>query len=412
MPAQARLTRPAVLALSCSALALGLTACKVDSRPLLARGEPAYAALPAPPDFPYGPDTLGLPYAQPARVMPVSSPYEGYALAERAYAYDRAAYQAPPDYGFRYREEDPWAWQLADDSLMFAEPYEDDYRFYYYEPGEDQPYFVRDQQYGYAYGDNGALTALFSVAGALLPNTQLSQLADVAGRYLARGQDLRQTYYGAPRYPVAERAWIDRAPLIYAAQEPWIAAADSQPIWRQYRESTGQRALMAFEPERVRREQIAARFSDRIDWGSPKEIRKAQREQAKEIRKVDKERVKSARKVEHAEARDARDFARPAAAVVRRDHDDYGRRAHGFKGEDRPFGPDVRDHGRDVEDRGGRDRGRREVARIDPAAAAAGRGDDHGHGDKDRGGGKHGGGRGGEAKDHGGGHGKGKGAKD
>ena len=116
---------------------------------------------------------------------------------------------------------------------MFAEPYQDDYRFYYYEPGDTYPYFVRDDRYGYAYGDNGGLLAVLDATGALLPNSQLSALADIAGRYLYRGQSLRDVYYDAPHYAVAESVWIDRAPVLYAYQEPWIEVAQAQPVWRQ-----------------------------------------------------------------------------------------------------------------------------------------------------------------------------------
>lgn len=417
--------RPAILALSVSALALSVAACKVDSRPLLARdASPAYgAATPASyAAYPYS-DDYGLPYAQPAQLAPIDDPYDGYALAERAYAYDRASYRAPPDYGFRYGDVDPWAWQLADNSLMFAEPYGDDYRFYYYEPGASYPYFVRDPYYGYGYGQNGALMAVFDAAGALLSGDQINPLASIAGRYLARGYDLRNTYYDVPHYTVADRVWIDRAPVIYAYQEPWIEAAQTVPVWRQYRASTGERFLSAFEPERVRRERIAERYERRIDWDAAKEIRKARheelkatrkfvRDEAKADRKVFREEVKQDRKFERERVREPRnafDSGRPASARVDdhprgRGHDDNGRRADGFRGEDRPFAADDRRHAR-------------EIARNDaPRPHAEQRHDDHGgdrgkHDDNRGGGDKadHGGGKGHGGGDKGGDHGKGHG---
>ena len=420
MPAQLRpirpirLVRPAALALSASAIALTLAGCKVDSRPLLARGETGYATSAA---YAYDPDALGLPYAQPARLAPVDDYYDGYAIAERAYAYDRAAYRAPPDYGFRYGDADPWAWQLANDSLMFAEPYGDDYRFYYYEPGEAYPYFVRDDRYGYAYGENGALMALFSAAGALLPNSELGSVADIAGRYLARGYDLRDTYYDSPRYAVAEPLWIERAPLIYAAQEPWILAAEQVPVWRQYRVSTGERELRAFQAERLRREALAARFDDRIDWDSAKAVRKAVKEErkiardiakderkfvreiAREDRKALREEAKDRRKWEREQARDAFDAGRPAAVVVRERGDD--RRKFERHDDHRTAGDDHRGRGHDVQPR--------QVAqaeRHDDGHRGRG-GDDH----KDRGG-DHGKGHGGDHGKKDGDGGKGRGGKD
>lgn len=264
--------------LGSTALALTLSACKVDNRPLLARNgpAPAYAAAPAYAGNPLGP----LDPAEPARVVPVQG-YDGYALAERAYAYDRVAYRSQPDYGFDYRGEQPWAWQTANDDLMFAEPIDDGYRFYYYEPGETQPYFVRDPQYGYAYGDNGVLQAVFSAAGALLGTDQLYGMAPLAGQYLSRGRDLRQVYYAEPRYPLSEPVWYDRwedrAPVVTRAFDPWMTAADRTPTWREYRVATASRELRAFEPERLRRERDVEKFERKMAKADEKAWRKAAR---------------------------------------------------------------------------------------------------------------------------------------
>jgi hypothetical protein len=339
-----------------------VAACKVDNRPLLARGQPAPAYAPADAaTYAYGPGPLELPYAEPARVTPAATMYDGYALAERAYAYDRAAYRSPPDYGFQYGDVQPWAWQTAGDDLMFAEPVDDGYRFYYYEPGEAQPYFVRDPDYGYGYGDNGVLTALFSAAGALLPNDQLYRQADVAGRYLYRGQDLRRTYYAEPRYAVAEPLWSQRAPILAAAQAPWIAAADRVEPWRQYRVSTGERQLRSFEPERLRREKDIAKFE-------------------RKMAKADDHRPW--REENRGDDRQAMVAYAPAPVVVQRERgDDHGGGRQVAQVEQRQF--------RGGDDHGGGDR------------HDGDRGNDHGQGgDKsgDHGGGDHGGG------DHGKGH--------
>jgi hypothetical protein len=148
-PTPKSLSKP-VLLLAASALALGLAGCKVDNRPLLARSDaPDYAALPQP-GAPYDPGAAAPSYGAqpyPASYLP---PERAYPYAERAYGYDRAFYDAPPTYGFAYGDEEPWVWETADDGYMFAEPYDDEYRFYYYEPGADYPYFVRDADYGYA----------------------------------------------------------------------------------------------------------------------------------------------------------------------------------------------------------------------------------------------------------------------
>jgi hypothetical protein len=271
-----------------SALALGLAGCKIDNRPLLARSDaPAYAAAPGA-DYAYA---LGpLDPAEAARVVPAAEVYDGYALAERAYAYDRVAWEAPPDYGFRYGDVEPWAWQTAGDQLMFAEPIDDGYRFYYYEPGEDYPYFVRDPRYGYAYGDDGVLSAVFDAAGALLGGDQLYGLAGVAGAYLNRGQDLRRVYDAEPRYalasdPVWYDRWEDRYPVLRSAWEPWMTAADRVEPWRSYRVSTNERELHAFDRERERRAREIAKVERKFahaDWKAAKADDKAWRKAVRE----------------------------------------------------------------------------------------------------------------------------------
>lgn len=246
--------RPVLLASASAALALGLSGCKLDNRPPAA-------------DYAYAPSAAALPYAQPAQVAATAAAYDGYALAQRAYAHDRVAYRQPPAYGFAYGGVEPWVWQADDDDLMFAEPIDDGYRFYYYEPGEAYPYFVRDRDYGYAYGPGGVLAALFDSGGVPLPQDRLYGVAPTAGRYLARGHDLRQVYYREPRVAVAEPAWTRRAPLIEAAQRPWIAAAERQPAFRE----PPRREVRSFDPVPGPREQVLAdrRHEDRRAFAPP-----------------------------------------------------------------------------------------------------------------------------------------------
>ncbi|RAK59747.1 hypothetical protein DJ021_07990 [Phenylobacterium hankyongense] len=223
-----RTFRSATVLMASSALALTLSACKIDNRPLLARDAaagPAYGGLPAP-----GP--MDLAYAPPAPVAAYAPPADRYAYARRAYGVDRAVYDAPPAYGFAYGDEQPWAWQTADDSLLYAEPIDNGYRSYYYEPGQDYPYFVRDGSYGYGYGQDGALIALYDAAGVLLSGDRYGQAAPLAGRYWARGYDLRRTSLRAPRIAVDEGRWRERRPQFARAQAAWIGAAQAQPGWR------------------------------------------------------------------------------------------------------------------------------------------------------------------------------------
>ena len=396
MPAHFR--RPALMLCATTALGLTVAGCKIDNRPLLARDGAPAAYAPANAAYAYAPDASALPYAEPARVVPAANSYDGYALAERAYAYDRAAYRQPPSYGFDYGDVEPWAWQTAGDDLMFAEPIDDGYRFYYYEPGEAYPYFVRDPQYGYAYGGNGVLTALFSAAGALLPTNQLYGVAPVAGRYLARGYDLRQTYYNAPRLPVAEPIWTERAPILYRAQQSWIDAAERQPAWRDYRVSTGERLVRDFQARPFRRvaapivrdipedrdtrdfrdfrgprerERAASAYehqanaSARIEQKAARDFAKEQRRDARDFAKAQQREFKAERheakdwaKAERHEAKDwAKAERQQVQAVARNEraqgpqrHEDHG--AGGGKADGHPNGGGHEDHGKGGGDKG------------------------------------------------------------
>lgn len=274
--------KPAVL-LATSSLALGLAGCKPDNRPLLSRmsGAPSadYAALPQP-----GPAYDPAVYGAPASDAPIYSspaygsqryrasylpPQRAYPYAERAYRLDRAFYDLPPDYGFAYGDEQPWAWQAADQSLMFAEPYGDAYRFYYYQPGAAYPYFVRDPSYGYAYGDNGTLLALFDAAGALLGGDAYDRYYPSARQYWSRGYDLHRVYGAAPRYTVDPGAWSRRAPAIQRLQQPWINGPERQPGWRQWRATAEPQVLQrddAGRPARVAVDQGRGDNDRRHGW--------------------------------------------------------------------------------------------------------------------------------------------------
>jgi hypothetical protein len=174
--------------------------------------------------------------------------YDSYALAERAHAFDRVAYRAAPSYGFRYGDEEPWAWRTADDYSLYAEPYDDGYRSYYYAPGGYYPYFIRDDDYGYGYGPNGVLVAVYDSYGELLPEDRLYALAALAGVYLLRASAIRE-YALDDRYRIAisEDYWSARAPRYYETQQVWYTAPERQPLWQEWR-SGHERDVAQFLP--------------------------------------------------------------------------------------------------------------------------------------------------------------------
>jgi hypothetical protein len=171
--------------------------------------------------------------APTADIAGLPPPPEPYLYPARAYRVSRRYAAAPPSYAFAYGDEQPWVWEAANDDLMFAEPDDTGYRYYYYEPGEAYPYFVQDADYGYAYGDGGALLAVFDAAGALLSADQYGGYGGRARDDWSRGYALEQAYRNSPRYAVQPTVWRERAPAITAPREQWFQAAAAQPAWRQ-----------------------------------------------------------------------------------------------------------------------------------------------------------------------------------
>lgn len=205
-----------------------------------------------------------LPYAEPARVD-YRPPAQGYAWAERAYGLQRAVYDTPPDYGFDYGGVEPLVWETGDDWVMYAEPWDEGYRYYYYEPGSYYPYFVRDDRYGYGYGAGGVLVAVFDLGGRYLPLQTVYSVAPVAGRYYARGHDLRTAAVKARRIRVTEQAWSERAPQVIRTADPWLRAARDDRSWRAWRERDQDRELRRFEPEADRRAVRTRAWRERDD---------------------------------------------------------------------------------------------------------------------------------------------------
>lgn len=233
-----------------TAAAMALQACDDRGGPVDAPQPPSLADMAA---------MSALPYAEPARID-YRDPSQGYAWAERAYGLQRAVYDTPPDYGFEYDGVEPLAWETQDDWAMYAEPWDDGYRYYYYEPGVEYPYFVRDDHYGYAYDAGGILVAVFDAGGRYLTRDDARRFAPVAGRYWVRGHELRGA--SRQRIRVSEDAWAQRAPQFVRAADPWMRAAREDGRWREWRTRDGDRELRRFAPEAERRGGEARRWRE------------------------------------------------------------------------------------------------------------------------------------------------------
>lgn len=279
-----------------AAMAVLIVGCEDRTRPIDAPQPASLADLEA---------VSELPYAEPAQVD-YYEPARGYQWAERAYGLQRTFYDVPPDYGFYYDELEPYVWETADDWALYVEPWGGDYRYYYYEPGADFPYFVRDYEYGYAFGPTGLLIAVFDIGGRYLSRDVVYRLAPVAGRYYARGRDLRRASHEARRVRIDDTAWMIEGPRVSRSAGPWLRAARDDKAWRQWRERDGDRELRRFEAETRRREASAAAWRERA---SRREVAAVQRKDERleaQALKARREAVRDERRNDRETAREAR----------------------------------------------------------------------------------------------------------
>jgi hypothetical protein len=223
---------------------------------------PATLPLDASPStaWPTAPEVAALPEARPVRTVRVANPRDYYGYADAAYDYQRVLNDAPPDYYFDYDGADPWAWEGYDQSVVFLEPVDDGYRYYYYRPGADEPYFVRDPYYGYGY-DRGQLAVVYDSYGGVVPYSDYGAQLDYAGRYLARGRDLYVASRRGDRRAVSAANWAARSAAISATQARWYAARDRQPQWRDYSNRAAPRQANYWREESIRRQADTRRFA-------------------------------------------------------------------------------------------------------------------------------------------------------
>jgi len=194
--------------------------------PLTTAAEPASAPAPL---------ASALPSAARVRVVHLADQSQGYAYADRAYRYSRVLADAPPDYTFDYDGVRPYVWQ-SNGSYQFAEPTQYGERYYYYDPGSDYPYLIRDYDYSYGY-DNGQLVVVYDRNGRIMDPGFIDQRADLAGRYLARASALRAAALRGQRQAVAVANWTQRRSQIDADRALWRQQQTQYPEWRAYDEA-------------------------------------------------------------------------------------------------------------------------------------------------------------------------------
>jgi len=208
--------------------------------------------------------SLGL--APPASALRARTPVQiaGLASSSDSYAYlDRAAGQsdaygdAPPDYAFDYDGVSPWVWQAGDGSTEYAEPVDGGYRSYYYQPGADEPYLVRDGDYSYAYA-GAALVAIY-LGGRLLTRQQWGDHARYAAGYRDRAENLYHASRDNRRGVIAAN-WAARRDQIAQQRGAWAAERAQQADWAAYHRDHAAQEQDHWAQDRQQRAVAAQRF--------------------------------------------------------------------------------------------------------------------------------------------------------
>jgi hypothetical protein len=108
----------------------------------------------------------------------------------------------PPDYAVDYQGTRPWIWRAGNGAYRIVERLPRGERYYYYEPGQDQPFFVQYPDYGYAY-DSSGLAAVYGPDGSQLADSIAMRRAEEASRYMYRAQQLYRASQYQQRQPGA-----------------------------------------------------------------------------------------------------------------------------------------------------------------------------------------------------------------
>ena len=265
-PPQSRHPR---LWLSASLAVLALAACnKADQQAALGQVAAPQAALPlttaAEPAGAAAPSLQALPSASPARVVRLVDPRERYAYVDRAYQMSDAFADAPPDYAFDYGGVRPWVWESDAGAYRMVEPLSRGQRYYYYQPGEDLPFLIRDPDYTYGF-DRGQLVVVYDRQGRVLPPDLIDERADFAGRYLARSEALFREARRARREAVAQANWIERRRELAAERRDWEEQQAREEDWRAFHAQHEDEEHDRWAQERLRREAEAARLAQAMN---------------------------------------------------------------------------------------------------------------------------------------------------
>ena len=223
--------------------------------PMTAAVHNRYSFAPAFDYDPHEPD-----YYEPSSDYYDSSPDEdSYAWLSFAAMLFETVAVSPPDYYFEYAGIKPWVWETSDHYLLYAEPIPVGYRYYYYAPGTDWPFFVRDPYYSYGYREE-RLVVIYDSYGRIIDGDRSPLQRDAASRYFARGEGLYDAYSGGEKYGVSAPLWASRESVIERDLGTWQGARQRNADWRDWERQRTPRVEAAWGAETAARQFAGRRF--------------------------------------------------------------------------------------------------------------------------------------------------------
>src|SRR5579859_2262493 len=237
MTPRTQLARTALL-LAGSVAVLSLAACNKSPGVNQAAAAPPPGALPLDPNAPaappaYAPVANALPPAPPARVYRPRSAQDRYRYVAQAEEYNNGFSDSPPDYAVDYQGARPWYWRAQNGAYRVVEATPDGDRYYYYEPGADQPFLVRDPQYTYGY-DNGQLAVVYDAYGRPMPDDVAARQAYLAGRYLYRARALYEAAQRDRHEAAYASYWQARQSDLANQQQEWSREQQRNADWQSW----------------------------------------------------------------------------------------------------------------------------------------------------------------------------------
>jgi len=218
--------------------ALPLTAAAVAP----AAPAPAVSALPPP--------QRRISYAPPP-------PNERYGYIDRAYSMGSAFADTPPDYMIDYQGTRPWIWRAANGAYRVVERLPRGERIYYYDPGQDQPFLVRDPDYSYAY-DGGNLVGVYGPDGAEIDGAMAARRSYEASRYLDRSRELYRAAQYQRRQAAYASEWAARRDDLRNQHRIWEEQQARNSNWRAWHDAHQAQEAGQWNQERDQRVAYAA----------------------------------------------------------------------------------------------------------------------------------------------------------